>query len=112
MQFLGLESVSGLIITHDKSCETKASSPMDFLCPPQGQVRSKCCVWDVQHGSHQAPFPPFKHIKTSLQLLPFCESPGFLQTPLLMGYKGLWKGFVSSVYQEVTWFPPHHLFLL
>lgn len=85
---------------------------MDFLCSPQGQVRSKCCVWDVQHGSHQAPFPPFKHIKTSLQLLPFCESSGFLQTPLLMGYKGLWKGFVSSVYQEVTWFPPHHLFLL
>lgn len=103
VQLLGLESFSGLIITHDKSCEnseTKASSPMHFLCPPQGQERSRCCVWDVQHGSHQAPFPPFKHIKTSLQLLHFCASPGLLQTPVLMGYKGLWKGLPALCTQR------------
>lgn len=97
VELLSLESFSGLIITHDKSCEnseTKASSPIQWegLSVPisvAGEEICMCCIWDVQHGSHQAPFPPFKHIKTSLQLQHFCASPELLQMPVLKGCKGL-----------------------
>lgn len=98
MQLLSLEGFSGLIITRDKSCEnseTKASSPMqrDGLSVPvsgAGGEICRCCIWDVQHGSHQAPFPPFKQVKTSLQH--FCASPELLRMPVLKGCKGLWNG--------------------
>lgn len=50
----------------------------------------RCCIWDVQHGSHQAPFPPFKQIKTSLQHS--CASPELLRMPVLKGCRSLWNG--------------------
>lgn len=67
---------------------------MDFLCPSQWQVRRSVCVISgmYKHSSHQAHFPPFKHIKTSLQLQHFCASPELLQMPVWKGYKGLWNG--------------------
>lgn len=56
VELLSLEIFSGLIITHDRSCEnseTKASSPMQrdgFSVPISvaGEEICMCHIWDVQ----------------------------------------------------------------
>lgn len=96
VELLSLNGLSDLIITHDKSCENsemKASSPMQRggLSVPtsRGEEIHRCFVCGMQDVSHQAPFPPFKHIKTFLSLQHSCASPEFFQMPILKGWKGL-----------------------